>query len=254
MDAESLVRSCWMQLVVAGCGMLVAAGCAREDAAADGRVAQVARRVEPRDESVPAPLPIAQKPSPASISGGGLSDLAVWLRDQNHSRLVGRLPNVSLSEQHRATCLVHVGDSFPVLALETLDGHPTTLSAHFGPRGTVVIFWQTRQPMAVEQIRRLRHELVERYRAVGLQIVTVAVDSDVQRVKPLLAAAGLENQSVNLVDSSGHALAQVARDHLPRTYFLEPSGTVLWFDLEYSRATRTALEQAVLFYLQQLPN
>lgn len=255
MDAESRIRCCLKGVALGVSLLLATTGCSRQDSPAETRVAQADGAMPTRQpEAEPAPLPIAQKPAPASITGGGLSDLAVWLRSQSTPRTVTQLPVVSLSEQHRQTCLVHVGDSFPALALETLDGHPTTLSAHFGPRGTVVLFWEAHHPMSVEQIRRLRREMVDRYRAVGLQIVTVAVASDMQRVRQLLAAAGLENQSVNLLDSSGAAFAQVAHDRMPRTYFLEPGGSVLWFDLEYSRATRSALEQAVLFYLRQLPN
>jgi hypothetical protein len=37
---------------------------------------------------------------------------------------------------------------------------------------------------------------------------------------------------------------------LPRTYLLDSSGKILWFDLEYSRSTRRELNQAIRYVLK----
>ena len=48
-----------------------------------------------------------------------------------------------------------------------------------------------------------------------------------------------------LVDAKGKAFAQVGSRHLPRTFVLDPSGKIVWFDIEYSLATRRELQQAL---------
>jgi hypothetical protein len=42
----------------------------------------------------------------------------------------------------------------------------------------------------------------------------------------------------------------VATEHLPRTYLLDAEGRILWFDLEYSRATARELINALHFFLE----
>ena len=49
----------------------------------------------------------------------------------------------------------------------------------------------------------------------------------------------------NLLDADGKAFAQVGSERLPRTYLLDPQGKILWFDIEYSLATRRELHQAL---------
>ena len=48
-----------------------------------------------------------------------------------------------------------------------------------------------------------------------------------------------------LIDAEGAAFDQVATSKLPRVYLLDPSGKILWFDIEYGTATRRDLEQAI---------
>jgi hypothetical protein len=43
----------------------------------------------------------------------------------------------------------------------------------------------------------------------------------------------------------------VASEKLPRTYLLDASGKILWFDIEYSRTTRQQLLSAIRFSLAQ---
>ncbi len=65
------------------------------------------------------------------------------------------------------------------------------------------------------------------------------------------AAAARENATAVpvkfpiLLDAHGSLLAMVALAGLPRTYLLDASGKILWFDMEYSRSTRNDLIQAI---------
>jgi hypothetical protein len=55
-----------------------------------------------------------------------------------------------------------------------------------------------------------------------------------------------------VLDSDGTALALVAADKprlMPRTFLLDKTGKILWFDIEYSRTTRRDLHQALRFLL-----
>jgi hypothetical protein len=54
-----------------------------------------------------------------------------------------------------------------------------------------------------------------------------------------------------LSDKDGAAHKQVATSKLPRSYLLDPSGKILWFDLEYSPTTRRDLAQAIRFTLER---
>ena len=58
-----------------------------------------------------------------------------------------------------------------------------------------------------------------------------------------LQAAGVD--FTNWLDADGNAFAQVGSQKLPRTYLLDPTGKILWFDIEYSLGTRRELNQAL---------
>jgi peroxiredoxin len=158
-------------------------------------------------------------------------------------------PQVLLSADHQATCRVQVGDTFPDLSLMTREGQPTLLNAHLGQRLTIVIFWNHRQPMSVEQIERLQQDFAERYRNAGVAVVTVNVGESPEQLGQAAepAPAGM----VSLCDPRGEAFGQVATGLLPRTYLLRADRQVVWFDLEYSRSTRRELRNAILYVLRQ---
>jgi hypothetical protein len=52
-----------------------------------------------------------------------------------------------------------------------------------------------------------------------------------------------------LLDAEGKALDAVATEKLPRTYLLDASGQILWFDIEYSESTRRELKNAIVWHL-----
>jgi hypothetical protein len=158
-------------------------------------------------------------------------------------------PTVLLSHEHEATCHVKVDQPFPELSLQTLQGEATRLSAHLGPRLTVVVFWDRQHPMAVEQISRLDQEVARPYTAVGVKTVAVNVGDPAEDLANLLSQ--IEHEFVNLRDPDRQAYAQIASDLLPRSYLLGADGEILWLDVEYSRSTRRELRNAILYHLRR---
>jgi peroxiredoxin len=187
----------------------------------------------PRDE---APVIVTQ-----SDSDLGLSE------EDTSAEVVA--PEVLLSSDHQATCRVQVGDTFPDLSLTALDGQPTPLESQLGKRLTVVVFWNRRQPMSIEQLRQLQTEFVVRYRQAGVSVVTINVGDSPETIRDLHDETS--GEYVWLRDPDGQAFAQIATELLPRTYLLRPDRQVVWLDLEYSRSTRRELRNAILYVLKQ---
>ena len=227
------------------------AGCAERPTTSDSTVEKTASP----DQRAPAPRvasqPAAPEPEPAPETPVQLYDSTALqgLSDADVADPV-REPAVALSEEHQATCLIQVGDAFPTLTLPTLDGDVTPLSAHYGDRLTVVVFWDCLHPMAVEQISRLEEEVVRPYGAVGVSVVAINVGDTSEDQQNLLSQ--IDHSYVILQDSDRQAWSQVASELLPRTYLLNADGRVLWMDVEYSRSSRRELRNAILYYLRQL--
>lgn len=247
-----------MMIRFSGCGLAVTclivnlvwtAGCAERSTTSDP---SVEKTVAPEQRS-PSPPVVSQpaSPEPAPETPVQLYDSTALqgLSDADVADPV-REPVVALSEEHQATCLVQVGDVFPVLTLPTLDGDVTPLSAHYGARLTVVVFWDCLHPMAVEQISRLEEEIVRPYGAVGVSVVAIDVGDTSEDQQSLLSQ--IDHSYVMLQDPDRQAWSQVASELLPRTYLLNADGRVLWMDVEYSRSSRRDLRNAILYHLRQL--
>jgi hypothetical protein len=48
-----------------------------------------------------------------------------------------------------------------------------------------------------------------------------------------------------LLDADGKVFAEVGSEKLPRVYLVGSQGDILWFDIEYSHATRRELNQSL---------
>jgi len=153
------------------------------------------------------------------------------------------MPRVVLTAGHATLCRVGVGDSLPAIELEDLDGRPHKLSDLLGEKLTVICFWSSRQVLAGEELADLGPDVVAHFADRGVAVVGIAEE-------PTAAAA---RQSVTdaaasfpmLLDPTGEALGKVGTGKLPRTYLVDRQGKILWFDIEYSRATRRELSQAI---------
>ncbi len=158
-------------------------------------------------------------------------------------------PIVTLSDLHQSSCRCEVGDAFPSLQLKTLEGAESSLAEHLGQRMTVVIFWSLEFPAGVEQISRLNAEVIQRFKTIGVNVVCVNVGDTTEDIGNFLGH--IQCDAIQLHDVDTSAFAEVATKFLPRTYLLDASGTIQWFDLEYSRSTRRELRNAIIHNFKQ---
>ena len=195
-------------------------------------------------------MPTPATPSPPLVPANSIEDPPVIGTPQeafNFPRQPIEMPKVLLTNGETKSSLVKVGDKMPEIALPDLAGKPQQLSKLMGEKLTVVAFWNTVNPYAVEEMGDLGPIVGKRFGSHGVQIVGIVERSSPTAAKAALSSAGAE--FVNLVDANGKALEKVASAELPRTYLLDADGKVLWFDLEYSRSTRRDLVRAIQFAL-----
>lgn len=154
-----------------------------------------------------------------------------------------KMPKVLLTEAHGQSSLIKVGDRLPTVELRDLDGNQTPTEKLFGSRLTIVVFWSSNNPYAVEELRDLGPDVAQRYSGAGVRVIAINEQESPEQVRQV--ADQVKPIFPMLLDPQGTALGQVAKGHLPRTYLITPDGKVLWFDLEYSRSTRRDLQQAI---------
>jgi peroxiredoxin len=154
------------------------------------------------------------------------------------------MPHVLLSKSDEAVCKVKVGDAMPAIELPRLgETNKTKLADLYGKSGTVVIFWKRDRRMAQQQLADIKTDIVEPFHNGGVAVVGVAVD---EPDKDAAAAVKKFGATIpNLNDADGKAFAKIGTGRFPRTYVLDPSGKIVWFDIEYSLATRRELHQAL---------
>ena len=160
-------------------------------------------------------------------------------------------PQVVLSGAHRESCLVAVGDLFPLLELSDVSGSQRIWNELLGPNLTIVVFWSSQSAFAIEQVARLELETSQLCQGTGVHVVAVNVGDAADQVSEWTHGAG--ESVVHLVDSDQSAFAKIATRQFPRTYLLNSTGRILWLDLEYSQTTRRDLENAVRYFLKHPP-
>jgi peroxiredoxin len=157
------------------------------------------------------------------------------------------MPRVSFSRAHAQLCKVQVGDQFPNVELAKLDGKSQPFAELLGPKLTVVVLWNGKKPTSLQELGDLEPEVIARFGEQGVRIVAINSGDDPQLAGELAAQAG--SGFVVLCDQAGTTLEQLAPGRVPSTYLLDPSGRVLWFDIEYSASTRRELVQAIRYTL-----
>ncbi len=153
------------------------------------------------------------------------------------------IPTVSLTESLRATCLVFVDDPFPEGDLTDVDGTEHSMHDVLGPELTVVVFWNRGNVHSVFQLEDLARDFAEPLADRGGRIVAINVGDTPEEAAE--AAREANADFLVLLDPDRAYFGKVATEGLPRTYVLDADGTILWFDLEYSRSTRRLLEQTI---------
>jgi len=193
----------------------------------------------------------AAETAPATTSNGAVSiteKAPVELTDQSRLPVPESMPKVVMTQAHAASCLVKVGDPFPELTLNDPRGEPTTLESLRGDALTVVLFWNASTPYGVAQLRDLETDVRKRFDSLGVSVVGIDVGDSAEAVRDIASDKGVTYPQ--LLDSDGSLYRQVATRFIPRVYLLDTNGTVLWFDLEYSVATRRHLLQAIRFQIE----
>jgi peroxiredoxin len=154
------------------------------------------------------------------------------------------MPHVLLSKGDAAACKVKVGDAMPAIELPKLgETNKTKLTDLLGKKATVVVFWKGDRRMSQQQLADIGKDIVEPFGKQGVTVVGVTVDDSEKDAAATFKKSGAT--FTNLHDADGKAFAQVGTGRFPRTYLLDPSGKIVWFDIEYSLATRRELHQAL---------
>ncbi len=154
-----------------------------------------------------------------------------------------------MSEEHRASCRVFVGDRLPEATLAGADGESHELSGLFGSRGTVVVFWESDNPYSVAALDEIAHRIVQPAKEQGISLVSINVGDSPEVAARTAESLGIEGAV--LLDPDGEYFHRVATAYLPRIYFLEADGKIAWLDIEYSRTTFRQLRQVVQYELSE---
>ena len=157
--------------------------------------------------------------------------------------LGSKYPPVLLSTFHAQWCTRQVGDKLPELELAQLGGRKTKLTALMGAQATVVIYWQEDRWMSQMALEDVQRVIVDTYDAEQVAVVGVPVKVSTSKVRRRLKQAKADFPQ--LLDSRGTALAEVGSVALPRIYVLDPTGTIVWFDIEYCEGSRRELQRTL---------
>ncbi len=166
------------------------------------------------------------------------------------------IPKVALSEELKATCLLGVGDAFPIAQLPDLNGNLQTLKELFGSKLTVICFWtsgSTRRAELVGEavLHDLTKEIAEPFGPRGVAVIGVNVGDTAERVRQLVERT--KASITILMDADASLYAQLATERkMPRTFLLDKQGNILWFDIEYSRSARHELIQGIQAALSEM--
>lgn len=153
------------------------------------------------------------------------------------------VPQVMLTEALLSTCLVKVGDTLPDAELPDLEGKKVALRSLFGPKLTVVFFWLAEEPHSQAQAQDYSDDVAKDLADKGVKVV--AIDHGDSADVAAKQAKELELAFPVVLDSDKAYFGKLATDKVMRTYLVDATGKILWFDVEYSRNTRRDLLQAI---------
>ena len=153
------------------------------------------------------------------------------------------IPKVLLSSGHAKLCKVQVGDAFAMVTLPKLGGGPAELTSLLGSKATVVLFWQPDRWMARTALIDMQRDVAAQFSEQEVSVVGIAVRQPQGAVQAALNQA--QAKFPQLLDTDGQAFGLVGSEVLPRIYVLNPTGKIVWFDIEYSEGTRRELWQTL---------
>jgi peroxiredoxin len=155
-----------------------------------------------------------------------------------------KMPKVQFTKREQLLCKVYVSDVMPAIELPKVDGGGNAkLASLLGKQATVVVFWKGDRRMTNELLADIAADVIEPFGKAGVEVVGVAVNESAAGAQEALSKAGAT--FTNLLDEDGKAFVQVGSERLPRIYVLDSTGKIVWFDIEYSHATRRELRDAL---------
>jgi peroxiredoxin len=166
------------------------------------------------------------------------------------------IPSVAMSNELRAACLVGTGDTMPSADLPGLDGKTHVLESLAGKKLTVVCLWTigtTRRSQLIAEgvLRDLTNDIAAPFAKAGVRVIGISVGDPPQAVQELASQTG-ETFPI-LLDAKGAYFAKIAKDRrMPRVYLLDAGGKILWFDVEFSNASRRNLIEGIQVALGKL--
>jgi peroxiredoxin len=169
--------------------------------------------------------------------------IAIILSEAFADAAAAQVPKVELSKAEQVLCKLKVGDAMPKFELPKVEGGNASLASLMGKKATVVVFWKGDRRMAREQLADMGPDVVEPFADKGVEVIGIAVDELANNAQATLQKA--KATFPNLVDAGGKVFAQVGSQRLPRTFVLDASGKIVWFDIEYSLMTRRELKQTL---------
>jgi peroxiredoxin len=172
-----------------------------------------------------------------------IAAIAIIVGEAFADAAAAQIPKVELSKAEQALCKLKVGDAMPKFELPKVGGDNAALADLLGKKATVIVFWKADRRMAREQLADLGPDVVSPFADKGVAVIGVAVDESANNAQAMLQKA--KAAFPNLIDAGGKVFAQVGSQRLPRTFVLDASGKIVWFDIEYSLMTRRELNQTL---------
>ena len=220
------IKHGWMWLMISVL-VIASQGCQRsEDAGERKPKLSDSKILQPKTEPKPPPAPVVTQPPVVATPVTPPSKPAI--------------PQVALSAEQLATCLVKVGDRMPDAELPDVDGKQHSIFSLLGRKLTVVFFWTADNPYSLGEVHDLNDDVAKAYASRGVNVIGIH-HGNANREK--IKALGVEFPI--LMDATNDYFAKVATAKPLRTYLLDADGKILWFDVEYSRSTRRDLLQAI---------
>jgi len=153
------------------------------------------------------------------------------------------IPQVALSDELMATCLVNVGDMIPAGQVVAADGKPQAVRSLLGKKLTVLFFWTTANPYSMEEVEDLNADIAQPLADKGVAVVGINHGDTPEKVRDV--AKQLKLAFPVFHDTKAEFFGKLAKEKVLRTYLLDAQGKILWFDVEYSRSTQRDLSLAI---------
>lgn len=237
----------WKRVVlVALLGIVSLTGCPRKQEpqsmpnnAASSSIPSQATGDTNQSERLGAASPVAEAIPPVQSQQGGQP---------------AEMPKVVMAELDRVKCKLFVGDAAPDAELPTVTADTKRVKDLFGKNATVLVFWNSSADRyanmnAVNMLSDLEADIHKRFKDAGVAVLGIHVGAKSPEMEKIIQDAGATIP--NLIDQNGDFFQQFSAHQPPCLFLLDQSGTIVWLDIEYNRAVRETVKQAVTALVQQ---